>query len=58
MSHQQKCPQTGKVAHRTLGGALVHVQRLMSARGFDGGAVEPYACNHCGLFHVGHARKV
>ena len=43
----------GKRAHATRARAAVHVRRLV-ANGAAKGAYEPYECDHCDLWHVGH----
>lgn len=46
------CP-TGKLAHRTLRAANLHI-RGMAIRW--GEPVMPYRCRHCGAFHVGRSK--
>jgi hypothetical protein len=45
-----RCP-SGKVAHKTREGAMIHINRLEN-RGMD-----PYRCRLCGRWHIGNSRK-
>ena len=61
-----KCIETGKYGYRTRAGAARH-QKAIERRDFRGGRgrktmsgspAAPYECEHCGLWHVGHRRKI
>lgn len=48
-----RCPESGKVCHRTWNGAEVHRRRLMTSKAWDGGDMHIYL-HSCGFWHVGH----
>lgn len=45
---------TGKVRHETHGGALAHIRAI---RAMNPGTprLNPYRCQFCNFFHLGHA---
>jgi len=44
------CP-SGKVTHKTRGGAMIHIRRLKNK------GMEPYRCPLCGNWHVANSRE-
>lgn len=48
---------TGKVRHYNRLGAEIHIRRTYSKRALRLNVYEPYFCEKCRGFHVGHSRR-
>lgn len=44
---------TGKNRHKDFAGAMIEV-RLIKRRYDHQGQIQPYRCQFCGMFHIGH----
>ncbi len=53
-----KCGHTGKAGHRKRSSALRHIKSIESRGQRPAfGRLEPYLCEHCERWHVGHRAR-